>query len=176
MMEDVSKEPSQHLFFYLAVPQKPSFSNLPDIRIQRNELLRNVNRPFTWKHSQTQAAWVNSWYKEHHLLTGSILTDPDNSARHCMGLPDNLAFKEFSFLLETCSTFHIFFLTCPVSCMPFKLFSCSRLTRQPTRSQTRQHTCSSQPPSSHFHSTLSLKLSIWSRSPLLHSCYTAILQ
>lgn len=48
--------------FVLAVPQKTPFSNLPDIKIRRNELLKNVTRPFTWKHGQTQAAWVNSWY------------------------------------------------------------------------------------------------------------------
>lgn len=32
--------------FVLAVPQKTQFSNLPCIRIQRNELLKNVTRPF----------------------------------------------------------------------------------------------------------------------------------
>jgi len=60
-MEDASKEPTQHFFFLLlAVPQKPPFSNLADIRIQRNELLRNVTRPFRRKASQTQAAGVTS--------------------------------------------------------------------------------------------------------------------
>lgn len=103
-------------FFFLAVSQKPSFPNLQDIRIQRNELLRNVTRPFTWKHSQTQAAWVNSWYKEHHLLTGRILTDPDSFARHCMGLPDNPAFSWRCVVLFTFPCSPVLFLVSHLSC------------------------------------------------------------
>lgn len=114
-MEDVSKELCQR-FVFLAVSQKPSFSNLQDIRIQRNELLRNVTRPFTWKHSQTQAAWVNSWYKEHHLLTGRILTDPDSFARHCMGLPDNPAFSGRCVVLFTFSCSPVLYLVSHLSC------------------------------------------------------------
>lgn len=80
--------------------------------------VKECYQTFTRKHSQAYGAWVNSWYKEHHLLTDSILTDPDSFPRHRMRLPDNVAFKEFSFLLAAYRTFHIFCLTCLVSSVP----------------------------------------------------------
>lgn len=147
-------------------------------RHQNSEKLtvKECYQTFTRKHSQAYGAWVNSWYKEHHLLTDSILTDPDSFPRHRMRLPDNVAFKEFSFLLAAYRTFHIFCLTCLVSSVPFNPFTRSPVTRQLTRFMEQQHSPSSQTPtSSHFsHCTFSLRFPTLNYSPLVLICHRKI--